>query len=243
MGLSCAPKGEDLVLGYMALATAAFLGMGLLCGFEMLLLIWYTFRRRSGLYYWSLVLAATSELVVNISSILYYWTFRNSCPGIVAILSIPGTLGYVLFEYLILYSRLRLVQTTNKVMRFLLAIICLEVLLVEVPLAIILLGSTVRPVSFFTPLYHTMWQAEAIVYTVVDIILSLTYIIQIRRFWGKDSSPEIRSILRDIIVMTIFVVGFDITNAVLVFIVPVFPIMYGLQVCPTLCCSPSGGIR
>jgi hypothetical protein len=234
MGRVCAPSGDDIISGNVALTTAAFLGMGLLCSVEMLFLILYTFRRRSGLYFWSLVLANISEISVNISSILYYWVLRDSCPGIVAIFSIPGAFFYVVFEFLILYSRLQLVQVSKRTSRTLLAIICAEAALVELPVAIISLGAAVKPLSNFASWYHIMWQTEAVIYAVVDIILSATYVVQIKRFWGKDSSVDVRSILRDVIVMTLFVVGFDVVNAVLVFINPLFPIMYGLEVRATL---------
>jgi hypothetical protein len=232
MGLTCAPSGEYAVTGNAALATAAFLGMGLLCGFEMLFLIWSTFRRRSGLYFWSLVIATIAEISVNIANILYYWVLRDSCPAIVAVLSIPGSLFFVVFEYFVLYSRLRLVQASNKKMRVLLGVIFTEALLIELPLAALYLASIIRPSSELDYLYFTIWQVEAVVYTLVDVILSLTYILQVRSMWSKNSGSATKSILRDIVYMTIVVIGFDVLNAALVFVDPVFPVMYGLEVHP-----------
>jgi hypothetical protein len=233
MGISCVPSEGDIISGNMALAAAALLGMGLLCGFEMLLLIWHRFRRRAGLYFWSLVIAAVAEIAVNISNILYYWVLRDSCPGIVTLLAAPGAFLFVLFEYFILYSRLRLIQTSTTKLRILLVAIVAEVLLVELPLAVITIGAAVNPLSKFTSLYYTMWQVEAVIYTVVDFLLSLTYILQIRERWNKESGPAVRSMLRDIVLMTVFVVGIDAANAGLVFVGSVFPIMYALEVSPS----------
>jgi hypothetical protein len=231
MRIQCHPSGEEMVSGNAALANAALLGMALLCGFEMLFLIWIRFRRRSGLYFWSLTLATVAELMVNISNVLYYWVLKDSCGGIVSMISIPGAFFFVFFEYFVLYSRLRLVQTSERTLRYLLGIIYIEAILVELPLAIMVTAVTISPSSSsIGSIYHTIWRLEAVLYMVVDTILSSTYIFQIKRIWSKDSGPEVRSILREIVAMTCVVIGIDVVNAVLVLAIPSSPLVYAIEV-------------
>jgi hypothetical protein len=228
---SCDLGDGALITGNTALAAAAFLGMGLLCGFETLFLVWKTFRRRSGLYFWSLVIATISEIIVNASNILYFWVLQNECLSISWGFSIIATFCFVLFEYLVLYSRLDLVFTSQKRMRYLLGVIAAEIILVEFPLLVIsFLSDASLSSTKYAMLYDRMWKIEAVTYMVVDCILSLTYIVQVKSIWNKESGPGVRSILRDIVAMTIFVIGIDILNVGLVFVSSMTNILYALEV-------------
>jgi hypothetical protein len=217
MGIQCHPGPEDQISGNRALATAAFTGMGILCGIEMLFFIGTTFRVRSGLYFWSLLLATLAQISVNISNILYFWVLKNSCAAITTMFSVPAYLIYVTFEFLVLYSRLHLLQTNHKRMRFALWAIIGEVALVEVPMAILYIGTLVDPASLFVPIYNYWWRVESIIYTLLDLGLSTLYIVQIRSLWNKDSDKELGGVLKHIVYMTIFLILIDLANTILGF--------------------------
>jgi hypothetical protein len=217
MGLTCHPGKDEMISGNDALATAAFTAMGLLCGLEMLALVGDRFRRWSGLYFWSLIIATLAIISVNISNILYYWVLKDSCPGITLLFEVPGYLLYVPFEFLILYSRLHLVQTGGKTKRFVLAAIFIEWVVVEVPLAVLTIGATLAPESSFNTTYISRGKAEWIIYLAIDFVLSGVYIFQIRNTWGSDSDPKMRSVLRQVAVMTTFILLIDAIYIILWF--------------------------
>jgi hypothetical protein len=220
MGLTCHPGDDELISGGHALATAGLLATGLFCGLEMLVLIGSTFRRWSGLYFWSLVIATLCIISVNISNILYYWVLKDSCPGITLLFEVPGYLFYVPFEFLILYSRLHLVQTGEKTMRSILYIIAVEWIVVEVPLAVLTIGVTLAPTSSFGPLYLSWSKAEWMIYLALDCILSGVYVYHIRKIWGSDKDPKLRAALRQVAVMTVFIILVDAVYIALWFELP-----------------------
>jgi hypothetical protein len=220
MGLTCHPGSDELIKGGHALATAGFIATGLFCGLQMLWMIGFTFRRWSGLYFWSLVITTFCIISVNISNILYYWVLKDSCPGITLLFEVPGYLFYVPFEFLILYSRLHLVQTGEKIMRSVLYAIVVEWVVIEVPLAVLIIGVTLAPTSSFSNAYLQWSKAEWMIYLGMDCVLSGVYVYQIRKTWGSDTDRKLRSVLRQVAAMTVFILLVDAIYIVLWFKLP-----------------------
>jgi hypothetical protein len=233
MGDTCLPSEDDRISGLMALFTAAFIGMGVLCAIEVFFLIGMTFRRRSGLYFWSMIITNASELCFNISNILYLWLLKDSYPWITLTFAVVSDLGYSMFGFLILYSRLHILSASPRTLRFVLYAICAEVLFLELPMEVLLVGSTILPSSTFTPVYGIFWRIEACVYTVCDLSLSGTYIFHVRRMWSSVNDQQMRSVLRRVLFMTTFLISLDILNIILTFSLK-YPILFGIQVIETL---------
>jgi hypothetical protein len=220
MGLTCHPGNDEMITGGHALATAGFIATGLFCGLQMLVLIGSTFRRWTSLYFWSLVITTLCTISINISNILYYWVLKNSCLGITLLLEVPGYLFYVPFEFLILYSRLHLIQTGEKTKRSVLYAIIVEWVVVEVPLAVLSVGVMLAPTTSFGVIYLDWSKAEWVIYLVMDCILSGVYVYQIRRMWGSDTDPKLRWVLRQVAAMTVFILLVDALYIVLWFKLP-----------------------
>jgi hypothetical protein len=54
----------------------------------------------------------------------------------------------------------------------------------------------------------------------MDCILSGVYVYQIRRMWGSDTDPKLRSVLSQVAVMTVFILLVDAVYIVLWFKLP-----------------------
>jgi hypothetical protein len=209
MLFQCHPSKDEMISGHNALMTAGFVALGLGCGFEMLVLVGATFRRWSGLYFWSLIVAALSMISFSIGNILYYWVLKDSCPGITLLFRVPGYLLYVPSEFLVLYSRLHLVQTKETAMRVILSAVIAEWVFVEIPLALLTIGATLSPSSWYNVVYIALSKVEWVLYVVIDCILSGVYIFQVKRSWASDSDSPMRLVLQQVVVMTIFLLLID----------------------------------
>jgi hypothetical protein len=208
---------DEVISGTYALLAAAFLGMSFLCLFQMLFFIGTMFRRKSGLYFWSILITTVSELSLNFSAILYFWVLKDSLPGVTLLFEAPAYIGYVLFEFLVLYSRLHLLSASQRTLRTVLSLIVVEVIVVEVPMSILLvytvLNSSVRAHS----IYRVWYEAESVIYVALDIFLSSLYIWHVWKMWGTDKSHVQRRVLRHVILMGILLIFIDICYLVVAF--------------------------
>jgi len=228
MDNECLHSQDGEVFGAMALVTAALIGMGVLCAIEVFFLIGFTFRRRTGLYFWSMNITNAAELCFNISSILSLWVLKDSYPWITLTFSVASDLGYAFFGFLILYSRLHILSASPRTLRFVLGAIIAESLLFEVPQEVLLIGSTILPSSKFSAIYGVWWRIEACVYTACDLLLSGIYIFHVKSMWGSVANPQIRTVLKKILLMTAFLIFIDISNIVLTFAAN-YPVLIGIQ--------------
>jgi hypothetical protein len=210
---------DEVISGTHSLLAAAFLGMSFLCLFQMLFFIGTVFRRKSGLYFWSILITTVSELSLNFSAVLYFWILKFSSPGITLLFSAPAYIGYVLFEFLVLYSRLHLLSASQRTLRIVLWLIIIEVTVVEVPMSILLVYTTLNSSVGAHSVYRIWYEAESVIYVALDIFLSSLYIWHVWKMWGIDKSRVQRRVLRHVILMGIFLISIDICYLAVAFTV------------------------
>jgi len=219
---------NDKVSGAMALVTAALIGMGFLCAIEVFIMIGITFRRRTGLYFWSMIITNAAQLCVNISSMLKFWVLVDSCLWIPLTLDVASELCYSLFGFLILYSRLHILSASQRTLRFVLGVIVAEVLIVEITQEVLYAGSTLLPLSNFASTYNIWWRLEVCVYTACDLSLSGIYIFHANSMWSSAENQRQYSVLKHILFLMAFLILIDISNIVLTFTIN-SPVLVGIQ--------------
>jgi hypothetical protein len=201
--------------GPLVASTASFSAMGFLCCIQMFFMIGLTFRRWSGLYFWTLTGASVAQLMVCFSLILQVWILKDRLTGIPLAMS---TLGYLFFapcEFLVLYSRLHLLRASKRALIFVLIITFLEWLLAELPMAINGVLAAIYPDSEKIALANKIWwEFEEVVYPLVDFALCFLYFLQVKRMWG-NSGNKMKWVLRHIAVMSAVIILIDISYLVL----------------------------
>jgi hypothetical protein len=171
---------EELAL--MAMTSMAIFGDTL-----VLFLVFLTFRRHTGLYFWTLIGTAMSQILVCISTYLSFWVLGSRLIGIPLALSNIGNSMYVVFQFLVLYSRLHIIGASRRHLRLILGTIITEFCVAELPLVVLSVYSTLHPENISAAnIYRKYWDVEAVLYTLVDCALSAMYFILIRRMWGEE---------------------------------------------------------
>jgi hypothetical protein len=202
--------------GAIPLITLACTSIGLFCCIEMIFLVTITFRRYSGLYFWSIVGGTCSQFLVCWSVVLLYWISEPSQPAAWLTLAAIGYLLYVPFEFLVLYSRLHLLLTSKRTLNWVLGAIVMESLVAEIPLTTLMILNTLHPDSQrVLSIYTTWWLAESVLYTVVDVMLCGVYFLQCKRLWGDDN--RMTRVLWHVIAMVIILFIIDVAYVVLSF--------------------------
>ena len=104
--------GEDL-------AAAAFIGIALFLVVDVNVGIWRVFRKRQGLYYWSMKLGTIACLVDGLGVILKYLTPNTErIWGLYTFLLLAGWSTYAPAQLLVLYSRLHLINDNRRTQRW-----------------------------------------------------------------------------------------------------------------------------
>jgi hypothetical protein len=204
--------------GQFLIAMGALTGASLFCNIELWGLIWITFKRRTGLYFWSILVATIGSFLYNINVILGYFV---TIPVPTWAFGITGVLGYLIYvpaEYFVLYSRLHLLSTSPRVLRWTIVVVATEYALVTIPLAVFWTWGMVDPQSNTVNFVgDRLQQIEVCAYTAVGIILSSIYFIQTVRMWGTSSEPLIKRVLVHLVCINALLVLLDFANVAILF--------------------------
>jgi hypothetical protein len=111
---------------------AAFTGIALFNSLELILLIFITFTRRTGLYFWSLLIASLGVLPYSLGFLLYF--FRLTHYNYVSLTLV--TIGWwpmVVGQSVVLYSRLHLIARQHSLLRSIRNMIIVTAVLFLIP--------------------------------------------------------------------------------------------------------------
>ncbi|KAJ5113916.1 hypothetical protein N7456_002450 [Penicillium angulare] len=157
----------------VAMVIAAFLALSCFNVLEITLSTFTTFRRRRGLYFWSMLIAAWGTLVHAISGFLRYFALAPNFP--MSVLICIGWYAMVTGQSVVLYSRLHLVTTHKQYLRFVLWMIIVDAFVFHVPTTILFLGSNHGVSSWVSP-FNIYERVQLTGFSVQEIIISTLYI-------------------------------------------------------------------
>lgn len=82
---------------------------------EILVLIFNTFKRRTGLYFWSMIVASVGILVHAVAVLLRYFRLAPDFP--MCVITVIGWYAMVTGQAVVMYSRLYLVAGNDRIIR------------------------------------------------------------------------------------------------------------------------------
>ncbi|POR31836.1 hypothetical protein TPAR_07957 [Tolypocladium paradoxum] len=144
---------------------------------ELLTLIFMTFKRRKGLYFWSISLASFGVIPYSAG-----WILVQFNPSIAYVGMIFSTIGWVLLvsgQSVVLYSRLHLVLNNANILRGVLWMIICNGLVWHTSITVLLFGSTYSPPqnrSGFINTYSVMEKVQMTFFCLQEFIISGLYI-------------------------------------------------------------------
>ena len=206
--------GEDIAAG-------AFVGMTLYLFVEVNVMIHRAFKRRQGLYFWSMQIGTLGIITSAVGIILKYFG-SPSTDVIWPLYTLFIVVGWSVFataQSLVLYSRLHLVMRNERIQRYILYMIVSTIFTFVIPQLIFVWPS-------FNALDHEMsslWSPrEAIVsrytqigYTITESIISGLYIWSLVPLLRLKSNVRQRRVMTDLIYVNVIVIAFDILQVTL----------------------------
>ncbi|KAL2292088.1 hypothetical protein FJTKL_10748 [Diaporthe vaccinii] len=204
-------------------AAAALLAVAIYNAIEMMPIIYFTFSRFSGLYFWSMVTAVTGVLVNATGFVLnnFQLTGNQTLPTILtATFWVPMVSG----QSFVLYSRLYLVNLDKRIRRYVLTMIIVNGVVLHTATAVTAAGSNSKVSSLFITPYSIIERIQIIIFCLQEFILSGLYVWKAWRFLavyrsgGSKTQDKLRAMMLHLILSNIVVVSLDITIIVLQFL-------------------------
>jgi len=135
----------------VSMTIAVFFGIAVYNVVEINVLIFFTFKRRTGLYFWSLLVASWGIIFHVLGFLLKFFSLCTNEYVNITIITIGGT-SMVIGQSVVLYSRLHLVVQDGSKIRWILVMIILGFFVFTVPPTILNYGSnSPNPTPFLQP--------------------------------------------------------------------------------------------
>ncbi|KAL7934404.1 hypothetical protein V8C35DRAFT_302497 [Trichoderma chlorosporum] len=197
-----------------------FLSLALYNVLELLCIIWGTFKRYAGLYFWSFLMATIGIALSCIGFCIKFFG-PDSLGYLSCTLSLMGWVFMVTGQSLVLWSRLHLVLRNQKLLKIILYIIIFNGVVCHGMVIPLVYGSFSNHPEIFAEPYKITERIEIIVFFLQEMMLSGLYIyetLKLLRLGGSlGNKRSSRRLLKNLILVNVLVIVLDITIVCLEF--------------------------
>ncbi|KAG5971133.1 hypothetical protein E4U55_001314 [Claviceps digitariae] len=217
MGYSGNPSTGVTDFSKQTLAVVSFVALALYNAVELNFVVFSTFRRFRGLYFWSF-LAAANGIIPHSLGFFLKNVVRSDHYGLYITLVSIGWVPMVTGQALVLYSRLHLIFWNDTWLRIILGIIISNVFILHIPIIVLMYGANS---SSSSSSHNNPWVQPYIVYEKVqvtlfflqELLISAIYIRSCFSFFDTrnslygDAVPRMR---RHLILVNVLVILLDV---------------------------------
>ncbi|KAI9751571.1 MAG: hypothetical protein M4579_006006 [Chaenotheca gracillima] len=196
---------------------ATFSGLALYMTLELTLQVYFTFKRRSGLYFWSILITTWGVTLHAIGFILKLlvpgtnWILSNTLAEI-------GWVGMVTGLSFVLYSRLHLIIRSQRTLRLVLAMIITDAFILHVPTATFQYGLSSSAHDTFVPIMERMERVQVTCFSVQETILSGLYIWATVHLLKDGYNVKMRQVVTMLVLIQVIVILIDVAMIILDFV-------------------------
>ncbi|KAF7114460.1 hypothetical protein CNMCM5793_008764 [Aspergillus hiratsukae] len=189
----------------------AFAGVVWYNAIELVVLCLTTFKRYHGCYFWSLLLASISLIPHVLGFFFLLFLPTTVSPYVAVSLIIPTWCTMVTGHSLVLWSRLHLVLQKPKILRGILALIIIDAVTLQVPIAVLLYGAVSPHATRFTAGYEVMERIQLIIFALQECLISSFYVVEtIKMLRLRPPEARHRRILTQLLVINIVILVLDV---------------------------------
>jgi hypothetical protein len=177
---------------------------------ELVVLVWVTFKRHNGLYFWSIIVTTVGIALQTTGYILK--EFQNDCPPILTtIICKLGWVSNVSGFSIVLWSRLHLVVRNPKVLKLVLAMIIVDGILLHTPIVVFEFGLISRHHWTYVRPMEIMERIQQTIFSIQETIISGLYIYHTARFLNSGYPSHTRKVIALLVSIQILVILLDAT--------------------------------
>ena len=175
---------------------------------ELFVLVYVTFKRHSGLYFWSIIITTMGLVLQTTGYILK--EFKNDCPAVlVTIICKTGWVANVTGFSLVLWSRLHLVVRNPRVLRLVLIMIIVDGILLHTPVVVFEFGLISHHHSAYVRPMEIMERIQQTIFTCQETIISGLYIYHTARFLNSGYASHTRKVIGLLVTVQTLVILLD----------------------------------
>jgi len=199
------------------MAIAAFTGIAWYNVLELNISVYMVFRRKSGLYFWSVFLSIQGILLHSLAFILKLY-------GVVSIYQVTismVTVGWYLMvtgQSLVLYSRLHLIVSELWIIRGVLFMIIWNAITLHIPTTVLTYGTNSPDNDDFRYGYRIMEKVQMTIFVIQESIISGIYIWATLRFLRPFYQRQIRSVMLQLLWINVAIIVMDLAMLVVEFL-------------------------
>jgi hypothetical protein len=211
-------KDPDVPYEY-AIAIGAFLAIAMYNSVELVFIIITSFKKRSGLYFWSFIFATLGIAVHQVGFLLRdFKVVTNSY--ISTTLIMLGWYPMVTGQSVVLYSRLHIIVRNQKRLRAVMIMIIANAIIGHVPTTVLIYGANSENPAPFLGIYNVYEKVQVTLFFLQEVVLSGLYIhetikiIRVRRINAGSSNGKM---MRHLLGSNILIIVLDVTILALEF--------------------------
>jgi hypothetical protein len=181
LGLTGGYNGHSLAL---RVVISVFTSLSIYNSLELTILVLFTFKKYTGLYFWSLLVSTWGIVFYSLGFLCKFFQLIGNDFVSVTMITV-GWWGMVTGQSLVLYSRLHLIVREGKTLRRVLAMIVINVFLLHIPTTILTFGSNAlgnKDITTFVRGYNIMEKVQLTGFCIQETIISGLYLYETARF-------------------------------------------------------------
>ncbi len=212
------PRDFDATNDAARIIIVVFIGIALYNFLELQCYIIGAFKRYSGLYFWSFIVASWG---IAFNATGYLIRHLHAGPGILhATIILIGWSTMITGQSLVLYSRLHIVLPDPSRLRYVLAMIIVDAIWLGVPVIVLVYGVNSKNPEPFEKPYAIFEKLQLTAFFLQELVISGIYIVEtakLLKFQSGVGNLGTHRVMNHLIAVNIFVVLLDISIIVLEF--------------------------
>lgn len=188
---------------------ASFIGITIFSSIELEVLCFVTFKRYSGLYFWSLLVASISLVPQALGFTFIFYRIGVS-EYVSTALTVFSWYAMVTGQALVLYSRLHLVCQNKKICDGVLCMIIIDAICLHIPPTIFMFGSVSGKANVFVIAYGIMEHIQIMGFVIQESIISGIYIWEVSKLLRLRSHRSHVMVLKQLLFINILILMLDI---------------------------------
>ncbi|KAJ5084516.1 hypothetical protein NUU61_009095 [Penicillium alfredii] len=212
--------GDGITGGYTGSSLGMKITIATLCGitwynaFELIILVFVTFAQYRGLYFWGLLISSFLGLIpYSLGFLLKFFRLTDITWLPVSFLTV-GWWCMVTGQSIVLYSRLHLVLSNQRVLRRVLIMILVDAVILHVPTTVLTYGSNLAtPQTQADPYisgYNKMEKIQMTGFCLQEFIISGLYIWETLRMLRLDPDRSKRKIQYQLLTINLIIIVLDL---------------------------------
>ncbi|EON69096.1 hypothetical protein W97_08409 [Coniosporium apollinis CBS 100218] len=183
--------------------------LGLYNALELLLLIYLIFKRKHGLYYWSMLIATFGLIPYSVGRLMVYFGLSNEVAAVLI-----DNIGWMLMvsgQSFVLYSRLHLVLHSPRILRVVLWIIILDAVILHTTTTVVSHVSNLTDTGRgFADAYKVIEKIQMTIFCMQELGISGLYVWKTVDILRTTLTQNARNIMKQLFGINVLIILMDI---------------------------------